>query len=345
MKGVILAGGKGSRLVPITNSTPKPMISLLNRPFLEYLLAHLHSHGFDEIFLTMFHLSDSIVDYFGAAPQGKVSLTYAIESSPLGTAGGVKALEDNLKNTFVVCNGDIYTDLDLTEVLNFHWQKKAIATIVLTRVDDPSAYGMVETDRDGKILRFVEKPSPDQITTNWVNAGTYILEPEALRYAPDSVSLMFERDLFPTLLENLKPVYSYRSDAYWIDVGSPKNYKKLHDDILLGYAPDNFKNAPVSNGLTKGTECKFGGNFRSFGPVLVGNGCVIGENVELNGPLVIGDNCKLGAGVSISHSILLDGVSIGDGSKVTECVLGSRSCLREGSQISDGTIIPEDTVY
>lgn len=345
MKAVILAGGKGSRLVPITNSTPKPMISLLNRPFLEYLLAHLHSHGVDEVFLTMFHLSDSIVNYFGVAPEGKVSLNYAIENSPLGTAGGVKALEDNLKNTFVVCNGDIYTDLDLTEVLNYHRQKKAIATIVLTHVDNPSAYGMVETDIDGKILRFVEKPSPENITTNWVNAGTYILEPEALGYAPDAVSLMFERDLFPTLLENQQPVYSYRSDAYWVDVGSPQNYKKLHDDILLGYAPDNFRTTPISSGLIKGTGCKVAGNVRSVGPVLLGNGCVIGEEVELIGPLVLGDNCKIGAGVSIIRSILLDNVFVGEGSKVTECVLGSRSSIREGSRISSGTIIPEDTIF
>ena len=293
----------------------------------------------------MFHLSDSIVNYFGVAPQGKVSLTYAIENSPLGTAGGVKALEDDLKNTFVVCNGDIYTDLDLTEALRFHRQKNAIATIVLTEVDDPSAYGMVETDSEGKISRFLEKPSSDQITTNWINAGTYILEPEALGYAPDAVSLMFERDLFPTLLENQQPVYSYKSDAYWIDVGSPQNYKKLHDDILLGNAPDNLRTTPISNGLIKGVGCKIAGDLRSFGPVLLGDSCVIGEKVELIGPLAIGDNCKIGAGVSISRSILLDKVSVGEGSKVTGCVLGNRSSVREGSRISSGTIIPEDTIY
>jgi mannose-1-phosphate guanylyltransferase len=293
----------------------------------------------------MFHLSDSIVKHFGSRPKNKGSLTYAVENSPMGTAGGVKALEDKLESTFVVCNGDIYSDLDLTAAVNFHREKKAIATIVLTWVDDPSAYGMVETDNEGKILRFVEKPSSSQITTNWVNAGTYILEPEALGYVPGGVSLMFERDLFPNLLEYQKPVYSYAANSYWIDVGSPENYKKLHQDILLGRAPDNLGTRSLFNGLNKGIGCKVADNLRSLGPVLLGDECVIGENVELVGPLVIGDKCNIGTDVSISDSILLDNVFVGEGSRVTECVLGSRSSIRAGTNLPRGSIVPEDTVY
>ena len=343
MKAVILAGGKGSRLVPITNTTPKPMISLLNRPFLEYLLDHLYSHGFDEVFLTLFHLSDSIRKHFGENPRNKISLTYAIEDSPMGTAGGVKALESELKSTFVVCNGDFYTDLNLSAALKFHQEKRSIATIILTWVDDPTSYGMVEAQDDGKILRFVEKPDQNRITTNWVNAGTYILEPEALGYVPSGASLMFERDLFPILLHNQKPVYSYRTEAYWVDVGSPANYQKLHRDILLRIAPDNLLERSLGNGLNSGTGCTVSTDLRNIGPILLGDGCVIKENVELVGPLVIGEKCEIGPDASINNAILLDRVCVGKGSSLNNCVIGSRVIIGEGITVPPGSIVPEDT--
>ena len=222
------------------------MLPLLDRPFLERLLSRLRGHGVTHALLTLHHHPEQIRDHFGDGASLGLAMDYLVEEQPLGTAGGVKALEGLLTGTFVVCNGDIFTDLDLRAALAFHRRVAAQATIVLTHADDPTAFGMVETDGAGRVLRFVEKPAPERVTTHWVNAGTYILEPQVLRYAPQGEPFMFEGGLFPRLLEEGEAVYAFPSDAYWTDMGTPAAYLRLHADLLRAAQASNSSATPCA---------------------------------------------------------------------------------------------------
>lgn len=205
MKAVILVGGEGTRLRPLTYSTPKPMVPILNRPFLEHMLKYMKSHHINDVILALCYLPDHIRAYFGNGSDYGVKLTYDVETSPLGTAGAVKNVAQHLDETFFVFNGDVFTDLNLTAMLDTHRKKSSKATIALTPVDDPSMYGVVETDTNDRVKRFVEKPKREEATTNMINAGIYILEPELLEYIPANQNYMFERGLFPLLLEQGDP--------------------------------------------------------------------------------------------------------------------------------------------
>jgi mannose-1-phosphate guanylyltransferase len=234
MKAVVLAGGEGTRLRPLTCNQPKPMVPLLNRPFLERLLLRLKEHGVGEVALALSYLPEVVKARFGDGDGLGVRLFYPQEERPLGTAGAVKNWESHLDGTFFVFNGDIFTDLDLGEVLRFHREKQAKATIVLTPVEDPTAYGVVEMDPSGRVKRFVEKPPADQVNSRWVNAGTYVLESEVLQYIPAGQHSMFERGLFPLLVDMGIPVYGYPSRAYWLDLSTrlhhtpwPQGHRRL----------------------------------------------------------------------------------------------------------------------
>ncbi|MDI6814878.1 MAG: sugar phosphate nucleotidyltransferase, partial [Dehalococcoidales bacterium] len=209
LKAVVLVGGEGTRLRPLTYYVPKPMVPVLNRPFLEHTVAYLNKYEIEHIILALSYLPDTIQNHFGDGSRSGIRLTYCVENVPLGTAGAVKNAERYLDSTFVALNGDIFTDLDIAGMLAFHQNKGAKATIALTWVDNPCAFGVVETDSDGCVKRFVEKPSPGQVTINWVNAGIYILEPEVLQHVPSGRHYMFEEGLFPLLLELGEPVYGY----------------------------------------------------------------------------------------------------------------------------------------
>ncbi|MCK4274097.1 MAG: nucleotidyltransferase family protein, partial [Dehalococcoidales bacterium] len=200
LTAVILVGGPGTRLQPLTDDRPKSVLPVLNKPFMEHFIAYLRQYGIEDIILTLSYLPDVIREYLGDGSRYGVHLTYCLEEEPLGTAGAVKNAEAYLGNTFFVLNGDVFTDMDLGDMLAFHRENKAKATISLTWVDDPSAFGVVETDSEKRVKQFIEKPPLAEATTNWINAGTYILEPEVLEYIPANTHYMFERGLFPHLL-------------------------------------------------------------------------------------------------------------------------------------------------
>ena len=232
-KAVILVGGPGTRLRPLTYDTPKSMIPVLNKPFMEYTLSYLKQFGVKDIVLTLNYLPDVIQDYFGDGSRFGVRLTYCMENEPLGTAGAVKNAEQYLDSTFIVFNGDIFTDLDLNDMLDCHRDKGSIATISLNWVDNPSAFGVVETDSNQRVMRFIEKPTPGEANTNWINAGTYFLEPEVLKHVPANRHYMFEKGLFPRLLELGESVYGYPFNGYWLDMGNLEKYLLLNRDLLL----------------------------------------------------------------------------------------------------------------
>ncbi|GAH66004.1 unnamed protein product, partial [marine sediment metagenome] len=235
MKAVILAGGEATRLRPLTYNTAKIMVPVLNNPLLEHLINYLKKHSIVDIIIALGKQVEQIQSYFGDGNKFGVKITYSAEDFPMGTAGAVKNAERFLDEPFIVFNGDIFTDIDLTAMMDLHCEKKASASIALTPVDDPTIYGVVETDAGNRVKRFVEKPSWDEVTTNMINAGIYILEPSILSYVAPNVFSMFERDVFPLLLEKGEAIYGYPSEAYWIDIGTPEKYLRLNHDLLQRY--------------------------------------------------------------------------------------------------------------
>ena len=233
MQALILAGGKGTRLRPLTVYTPKPIVPICNRPFLLYQIDTLRRAGIKDITLSLSYQPHKIEQLLGDGSDYGVNLKYTVEPQPMGTAGAYKYAEELIREPTVVFNGDILTDLDLKAVIREHNARKATATIVLTPVDNPSAYGLVETEPDGRVHRFLEKPKPDEITVNTINAGTYILEPRVLDYIPAGENHSFEYGLFPTLLEKGEPFFAHIPQrTYWIDIGTPERYLQAHMDLL-----------------------------------------------------------------------------------------------------------------
>ena len=318
MKAVILAGGSGTRLRPLTNNIPKPMVPILNRPFLEHMLDSLASHDVTEVIITVSYLSDKIRDHFGDNGYSNMNIHYVLEENPLGTAGAVKNVENLLDDTFLVLNGDIFTNLDISNMLFFHQNANSKATLFLKEVSDPSQFGVVEMKDDGYIEKFIEKPNPGETNSNWINGGVYILEPDILTIAPTNEFYMFERGLFPTLLKTGIPMYGYKNNPYWIDLGTPSNYLRVNHDILN--SSDDLMVAGNSDVLS--TE----GNFVHpsaviGGPVFLGRDCFIGAGSVIHGPTVLGSGVTIGEGNVISGSVLWDGVRTGNEVILSECIL------------------------
>lgn len=339
MKGVMLVGGEGTRLRPLTCNVPKPMVPIVNRPFLEHMIGQLKSHGVDEIILCMGYLPDKIRGYFGDGGDFGVKLAYVVEDTPLGTSGAVKNVESLLDDTCFIFNADVMTNLNLSEMLHWHRSRSAMVTIALTPVDDPTAYGIVETDADGRVKRFLEKPGWDEITTNMINAGTYILEPAVLKHVPPGVFHMFERGLFPALLEAGEPVFAYPSSSYWIDIGTPERYLSVHHDLLLGKLDKGFPGTRFADGVWAEEGVRIHETSRIVGPVVIGKGCVIGPNVRITGPTVLGDNCDVGADATIEGAVLWRGARIGPQVVLRNSVVGEGVHIEEGAWLTDGGVV------
>ena len=333
MKAVILIGGEGTRLRPLTCNTPKAIVPILNRPFLEHLLRYLEKHGIRDVILALGYLPDPIQRCLGDGAQFGVRLTYLVEDSPLGTAGAVKNAESFLGGTFMVFNGDVLTEIDLTAMIKRHEEIKPKASIALTPVANPTIYGVVETDAQGMVQRFVEKPSWDKVTTNMINAGIYILEPEVMAHVPASTPSMFEHHLFPLLLEMGEPMLSYSSDAYWIDIGTPEKYLKVHHDLLLMRYNQEVR--------TEG-ESQIHPTAQIKGPALIAEGCVIATGAQIKGPTVLGRGCEVGQGAVVEGSVLWDGAKVREGAVLKNCVIGSGGCVEEGCYILEDSILGDD---
>lgn len=342
MQVVLLVGGEGTRLRPLTCKTVKAMVPILNRPFLEHLVHYLAQHGIDDIIVTLCYLPDTIERYFGDGRRFGVKLTYVVEESPLGTAGAVKNAERYLNDTFFVLNGDIFTDLDLRGMLTFHRQRQSKATIALTPVDDPSAYGVVETGSGGRVRRFVEKPKREEATTNLINAGTYILERDVLEDMPRNTHFMFEHNVFPTLLGKDSPVYSYPSDAYWMDIGTPQKYCQVQYDLLEGRGRSSLYVAGTSEVLGSGARSVVHSMAKVEGPVMIGDDCSIGPHVQIKGPAVIGDSCTILDGAAVERCILWSNIVVGRNASLKDCIVGSNTSIGEGSFVDEGSVIGEN---
>lgn len=341
MKAIILVGGEGTRLQPLTDTVVKTMVPVLNRPFLEYIICHLKRYDINEIILTLCHKPFLLEEYFGDGSKFGTRLSYIIEDFPLGTAGAVKNAQKYITDPFFVINGDIFTDLNLSDMLRFHRQQKAKITIALTPIDNPTLYGVVESDIQGRITSFVEKPPHDKVTTNMINAGTYIFEPGILDYIPENSYSMFEYHFFPRFLEEGIPLFGYQSRDYWIDIGTPEKYRKLNHDLLLGKS-SQVEDYRHGDEIYIGKETFIHPTAKLRGPLLIGKSCVISKEASLTGPAVLGNGCKIGEGSSINGAILWRNVEVGHKVTLESCIIGNSSRVQDNSHIEDNSVLGDN---
>ncbi|MDO8682825.1 MAG: NDP-sugar synthase [Armatimonadota bacterium] len=323
MQAVILAGGKGTRLHPLTANIPKPLTPMFNRPVMEHTLELLAKHGIRDVIVTLSHLAHEIVDYFGDGEKLGVDIRYSMEETPKGTAGGVKELQPLLDGTFLVVSGDAVTDFDITAALEFHRRKSAIATLLLHEVDDPSEFGVVSTSPDGQVTRFFEKPKAEEVFSHTVNTGIYILEPEALSCIPYDTPYDFGRELFPHMLRNMEPVFGCKPDGYWCDIGNLAQYRNAHFDALMGKAKLRITGTEIEEGVWVGDDCDVHSTARLTGPVFIGDGAEVRRNVSVGALSVVGDRTLLDEASTVRRSIVGNGAFIGRASRVTDCVIGT----------------------
>jgi NDP-sugar pyrophosphorylase family protein len=335
MKGLILAGGKGTRLRPLTINTPKPVVPVANAPFLLYQIDLMRSAGIHEIILSLSYQPRKIEDLLKDGSDYGVTIKYAVEGTPLGTGGAFKNAEEQIDSSTVVFNGDILTGLDLNAVIAGHKKANAVATLVLTPVENPSAYGLVETDADGRVLRFIEKPGPGEVTCNTINAGVYVLEPSVLRYMPKGEPYSFERGLFPTLLENKELVLSYVLNGYWIDIGTPQKYLEVHHDILAG----KFHSPRLSrNGNTNASSAAF-----IDAKSIIDSDVTIRSGVRIENS-VIGRNCKINESAQIIDSVIWPGTTIDADARISGAIVGKGCMIGPSAVLNPGTVLGDKSV-
>ncbi|HMV47382.1 MAG TPA: NDP-sugar synthase [Blastocatellia bacterium] len=331
MQALILAGGEGTRLRPLTIYTPKPVVPIVNRPFLYYQLELLKRAGIKEITLSLSYQPNKIADIFGDGDETGLKIYYTVEASPLGTAGAYKNAQEHLTQTAVVFNGDILTNINIADVIAFHREKKAAATIVLTPVENPSAYGLVETESDGRVRRFLEKPKPEEITCNTINAGIYVLEPHILNHIPAGEKFSFEYQLFPALLANNEPFYAYTMSEYWLDIGTPQRYQQANDDLINGRIPTfDAERKPLNVG-GEGDPVKIDPR-SAIDPT-----CSIKSGVEITNS-VLGANCVIEERVKIENSVVLAGARIGKAAEIRNSIIGKSAIIGRNSKIEGAAL-------
>lgn len=316
MQALILAGGKGTRLRPLTVYTPKPIVPVVNRPFLLYQLDILKKAGIEDITLSLSYQPDKIQHLLGYDADLGVNLRYVTEPSPMGTGGAYKFASENIRETTVVLNGDILTDIDLTKLVEFHQAKGATATLTLVPVSDPTRYGLVQADRDHKIMRFVEKPKPDELAelnVNTINAGVYVLEPEILDLIKKDGAKSFEYDVFPEILKRGMPFYAYTmKDEYWRDIGTPESYLQAHHDFLSGKLPSFEIERTFSDDVA--------------------------THAEIDKTSVLGADCVVKPGASIKNSVLGVGVHVEEKAVVENSVVWAHTRIATAAEVK-GAIV------
>lgn len=339
-----MAGGKGTRLRPLTCGIPKPMVPLFDKPVMEYTLKLLKKHGFFHVGVTLSYLPQIIIDYFGEGKDYNLNIKYFIEKTALGTGGSVRNTDDYLNGTFIVVSGDSLTDLDLAKAVKFHKEKGSAATIVLKRVPVPIEYGVVITMQDGKIARFLEKPGWGEVFSDTVNTGIYILEPEVLNYYDKGQNFDFSKDLFPRLLKDEVPMYGYITEDYWCDIGDLISYRQTHFDILEGKARVEFDKKEIKDGVWMGDGVFISGSAELIPPLYIGNGSIIEDDVYIDSYSVISNNCRIGERSKIKRSILWKNTKIGEDTKISGTVICGNSVIKNGVNVFENTVIGENSV-
>jgi mannose-1-phosphate guanylyltransferase len=343
VQALILAGGEGTRLRPLTSTMPKPVVPLVDRPFITYMIEWLRGHGVDDVILACGFMADGVRAVLGDGSSLGVSLRYIEEPTPLGTGGALKYAEDLLDERFFMLNGDVLTDMDLTAQLRQHERTGARATLALIGVEDPSAYGLVRQGDDLAVREFVEKPSPDEIDTHLVNAGAYILEREVLAdMAPAGTKISIERDVFPALVG--RGLYGYRAAGYWLDIGTPERYLQATFEILEGDVRTEVGRRVAEAGgvLREGAVNGAAGIIHA--PALVGSGCRLAADAIVGARTVLGRDVTVGPGAHIDSSVLLDGATIGAGTRISSSIVGPGASIGEHCRVEGRVVLGQGVI-
>lgn len=350
VEAVIMAGGEGARLRPLTCDLPKPMAPVANRPIMDHIVRLLKGQGVPRAFATLHFLADEVESYFGDGAEFGLPLGYSVEDVPLGTAGSVRRLMDRLEETFLIISGDALTDFDLRPAVEFHRSRGAVATLVLTRVPDPLEYGVVIVDNEGTVQRFLEKPSAGEVFSDTVNTGIYIVEPEALERVPRDHAFDFSKDLYPALLAEGALLCGYVADGYWTDIGNLEQYRTANQDCILGNVNVELPGGPRGEGIWIGENTRVHPTAELQAPVLIGHDCSIGAGAQVGPLTVIGDNCVIEAGAQVERGVIWSGTYLGHGGRVkaaTLCrnVVAKRSVtINEGAVVGDRCLLEEGTM-
>ncbi|MBM3694005.1 MAG: mannose-1-phosphate guanyltransferase, partial [Actinobacteria bacterium] len=342
MKAVILAGGEGTRLRPLTSNQPKPMMPLVNKPMLEHIVGLLVAHGIDDIVVTIAYLGNQIRDYFGDGTDFGVRMRYAAEDQPLGTAGSVRNAADELEETFLVISGDVLTDIDLTAFIDAHRASGALASIALKRVENPLDFGIVITRPDGSIERFLEKPTWGEVFSDTINTGIYVLEPEIFRYiAPDEV-VDFSGDVFPAVLAAGGTIHGHVAEGYWEDVGTTEAYLRAHADVLDGRVDVEVSGFVLADGVWLGEGAEVHPDARLVAPVVVGPNCRIDAGAELRPYTVLGTDVVVRPEAMLERTVCHDHVFVGPDVHARGAVIGRSTDLRAHARLDEGVVVGDE---
>jgi mannose-1-phosphate guanylyltransferase len=322
MQALILAGGEGTRLRPLTSAIPKPVVSLANRPFISYMLDWLEHHGFDDVVMSCGFLAEGVRRVLGTGDREGIRIRYVDEPRALGTAGPVKLAEPMLDERFAVLNGDILTDIDLSSVLAIHEARGARVTLTLTPVADPSSYGVIITDDDGRVEAFIEKPE-GEAPSNLINAGIYVLEREVVGEIPPDRAVSFEREVFPSLVG--EGLHGLEREGYWLDIGTLDRYLQATRDILSGEVTTEARPG-------FGPQAQVDPRALVFEPVLAGSSCEVAADAEIGPDVTLGDGCAIGAGAIVRDASLHDGVRVAEGAVVVHAIVGPGEAVAAGER-------------
>jgi mannose-1-phosphate guanylyltransferase / phosphomannomutase len=345
VKAVVMAGGEGTRLRPMTANQPKPLLPVVNKPIMEHVLRLLKRHGFAETVVTVQFLASLVRNYFGDGEDVGMSLQYATEEMPLGTAGSVKNAEDALRSgPFLVISGDALTDIDLSALVRYHKENGALVTVGLTRVPNPLEFGIIIVGEDGRIQRFLEKPTWGQVFSDTVNTGIYVMEPEVLAKVPDGVSVDWSADVFPQLLEAGAPLYGWIADGYWEDVGTHESYLKAQADVLSGRVEADIDGFEVSPGVWVSEGAEVDPEALLSGPLCVGDYAKIEAGAQLREFTVVGSNVVVKEGAFLHRAVVHNNVYVGQGATLRGCVIGKNTDVMGSARIEEGAVVGDECV-
>ncbi|HTB50701.1 MAG TPA: NDP-sugar synthase [Solirubrobacteraceae bacterium] len=337
MQAVILVGGEGTRLRPLTSTVPKPVVPLVDRPFISFMLEWLCSHGIDDVIMSCGFLATSVRNVLGDGSAYGIRLRFVEEPDPRGTAGALKFAESMLDERFLMLNGDVLTDIDLTEQIAQHMRTGAVATLALVPVEDPSAYGLVHLEDDRAVREFVEKPSSDRIDTNLISAGAYVLERSILDLVPPGRNVSIEREVWPRLVG--AGLYGFPSQSYWLDIGTPARYLQGTFDILEGNVHTSVHERLGRSYLAVSDSAQILG--RAIPPAVIESGACVADGAHVGSLVVLGNDVKIGAGSTVERAVILNGSEIGENCTLRNCIVAAGCQIGDGTHIQGGAVLGE----
>jgi mannose-1-phosphate guanylyltransferase len=338
VQAVILVGGEGTRLRPLTSNVPKPIIQLVDRPFMAYMLEWLHGHGIDDVIVSCGFLADSVRRVLGDGSDFSLRLRFVEEPEPRGTAGAVKLAEPLLDERFLMLNGDVLTDIDLTAQIAQHEQTGARGTLALVPVPDPSAYGLVVLDGSRAVQEFIEKPSPEQkLPTNLISAGAYVLDREILDLVPPDRNVSIEREVWPRLVGD--GLYGFPSESYWLDIGTPDRYLKGTFDIIEGNVETAVRARLGEGWASIAPDAEVQG--RVIPPAVVEAGASVAAGAHVGPLVVLGEGVTIGAHSTVERAVILNGTQVGEGCELRDCIVGPGCRIGSSSSVTGGAVLGE----